>query len=912
MIRYLTWILTILFTLAFAGAVGVLVILYYFGRGLPDYAQLAKYEPPVVSRIYAGDGRLFAEYATQKRVFVPIEAIPRRVIQTFLAAEDKNFYEHSGLDFMGIIRAAIFNFTQRGQNKRPKGASTITQQVAKNLLLSSIATKASYDRKVKEAILSFRIENSLSKDRILELYLNEIFLGAGSYGIAAAALNYFNKSLDELSIAEAAFLAGLPKAPSKYNPKNNYESAKARRDWVVTRMYEERIITREEALAAKAEPIRLQKPDPTHVVKADYFAEEVRRRLISKYGEASLYKGGLTVRTTLDPHIQKIADWALRKGLITYDRRHGWRGPLQHITLKNTEKETWQSALTAILSPPGIGRWQVAVVLKLTDKDVKIGLKSGEEGIIPLSELKWARDYIPPKKKASYNDTTYVPDFALGPIIKHPQDVLAVGDVVLVDHVKDKKNTYSLQQLPVVSGALMVMDPHTGRILAMTGGFSFEASQFNRATQALRQPGSAIKPFVYLTAMERGFSPATIVSDAPIYINMGRGLGTYAPKNVINRHYGPQPLRIGLQKSLNRMTIRLVHEYVGMKPVAKLLEKFGIMDRVPMQIAMAIGAGETTLERLTTAYAMLANGGKKLEATLIDRIQDRHGKTLFTADKRVCSNCHADSWRSQELPTIEDTREQMADPRSTYQITSMLEGAVRDGSARKAQALGKIIAVKTGTTNDERDAWAAGYTPDFVFVTYIGYDHPETLTRGEGGARVAVPVLVDCAEKVLKDVPSKPFPIPAEMKLVRMGNILEAFKKNQSTPRRAASKTPQYSAPSDDYSSPNDYRQYGRSPSYPQNAPHTYRGPQASPYNSHMPPRPQQVAPYNAPQQQRPQYAAPYNAPMPQRPQYAAPYNAPQRQQYPAPYRAPMPPRQTSPYTSHNPGSYGTGTGAVY
>lgn len=814
MIRFFTWTFSILFTLSLAGAMGALVVLYYYGRGLPDYAQLAQYEPPVVSRIYAGDGRLFAEYASQKRVFIPIEAVPKRVIQTFLAAEDKNFYEHPGLDFFGIIRAAVINFTQRGTNKRPQGASTITQQVAKNILLSSISTKTSYDRKIKEAILSFRIENSLSKDRILELYLNEIFLGSGSYGIAAAALNYFNKSLDELSIAEAAFLAGLPKAPSKYNPRNNYEAAKARRDWVITRMCEERVITRAEGEAAKAEPIVLQKPNPTRVVKADYFAEEVRRRLISKYGEAALYGGGLTVRTTLDPRLQKIADWALRKGLIAYDRQHGWRGPLQNIPLTDTDKQTWEAALSSLISPPGIGRWQVGIVLNLTDSGAKVGLKSGETGTIPLSELKWARNYVPPDQHEPPNPDSMVPVIFLGPPIHHPQDVLAVGDVVLVDLINEKKKTYSLQQLPAVSGALMAMDPHTGRILAMTGGFSFEISQFNRATQALRQPGSAIKPFVYLTAMERGFSPATIVSDAPIHIHMGRGLGTYAPKNFTKNHHGSVSLRVGLQKSLNRLSIRLVHEYVGMKPVAKIIEKFGIMDRVPMQIAMVLGAGETTVERLITAYAMLANGGKKLEATLIDRIQDRHGKTLFTADTRTCMGCKAQPWMGQNVPTIEDLREQIADPRSIYQITSMMEGSVRYGTGRKAQRLGKIVAVKTGTTNDEKDAWTAAFTPDLVVLVQVSFDKPQTLGHLQGGARVALPPAVDFLELALDGIPSKPFKMPADMKLVRMGEVYEAFKNNQSVPRRASnspssgygekrsSSYPSHSYPSAGYGAP--------------------------------------------------------------------------------------------------------------
>lgn len=768
----------------------MLVVLYYYGRGLPDYAQLAKYEPPVVSRIYAGDGRLFAEYATQKRVFVPIEAIPKRVIQTFLAAEDKNFYEHPGLDFFGIMRAAISNFTQRGTNKRPQGASTITQQVAKNLLLSSIANQASYERKIKEAILAFRIENALSKDRILELYLNEIFLGSGSYGVAAAALNYFNKSLEELSISEAAFLAGLPKAPSKYNPKHQYEAAKARRDWVITRMYEEGVITRKEAIEAKAEPIEVKKPDPTHVVKADYFAEEVRRNIISRYGEISLYQGGLTVKTSLDPRLQKIADWSLRKGLVSYDRLHGWRGAIQHIDLQNIDKATWEPLLAQLPNPPGISPWKLAIVLKVSDTSATVGLKSGEEGSIPLSEMAWARKSMP--LRVPEGDVR-IPLLHVGPTVTSPKEVLSVGDIIVVEAVKEKKSTFSLQQIPVVSGAVMAMDPHTGRVLAMSGGFSFDGSQFNRATQALRQPGSAIKPFVYLSAMERGFSPATIISDSPISIAMGPGLGTYAPKNVTAQYYGQVPLRIGLQKSLNRMTIRLVHQYVGMKPVAKTIEKFGIIDHVPMQIAMSLGAGETTLLKLITAYSMLANGGKRVEPTLIDRVQDRHGKTIYAADRRVCKDCGSQLWTSQNPPVIEDHREQVADPRSVYQITSMLEGAVRNGSARRAQVIGKILAGKTGTTNDERDAWMFLYTPDIVFGAYIGYDNPQSLGHMEGGARVALPVVVEFAQKALEGIPSKPFKIPPGMKLVRMremsgqpaksgdaGVIYEALKENQN------------------------------------------------------------------------------------------------------------------------------------
>ncbi len=866
MIRYFTWAFTIVFFLCLMGGGGALVVLYYFGRGLPDYAQLAKYEPPVVSRIYASDGRLFAEYATQKRVFVPIEAIPKRVIQTFLAAEDKNFYEHKGLDFFGIMRAAISNFTQRGTNKRPQGASTITQQVAKNLLLSSIANQASYERKIKEAILAFRIETALSKDRILELYLNEIFLGGGSYGVAAAALNYFNKSLEELSIAEAAFLAGLPKAPSKYNPKHQYDAAKARRDWVITRMYEEGVITRDEAIAAKAEPIELKRPDPTHVVKADCFAEEVRRNIIAKYGELNLYQGGLTVRTTLDPRLQKIADWALRKGLIDYDRKHGYRGAIQHVELKDLRKETWQTLLSQVPAIPGIAPWKMAIVLKVSDKSATVGLASGEEGTIPFSELKWARKALP--MRIPEGDVK-VPILHVGPEIGHPSEVLNVGDVILVASVQDKENTYSLQQKPAVSGALMAMDPHTGRILAMSGGFSFEGSQFNRATQALRQPGSAIKPFVYLAAMERGFSPATVISDSQISIAMGRGLGTYAPKNVTTNLYGRVPLRVGLQKSLNRMTIRLVHQYVGMKPVAKMIEKFGIMDRVPMQIAMSLGAGETTLLKLITAYAMLANGGKRLEPTLIDRVQDRHGKTIFAADRRLCTNCKDQGWSSQNPPVIEDHREQLADPRSVYQITSMLEGAVRAGSARKAQVIKKILAGKTGTTNDERDAWMFLYSPDLVVGAYIGHDKPQSLGHMEGGSRVALPVVVDFTEKALEGIPSKPFKVPPGMKLIRMkemsgqpaqsgdaGVIYEALKDDQNLRGRSSySDESTYSSDDilprrgDEYEDPHederDNAAYYEAPEQPNyNVPHqpSYNvPPQAQPVA--MPPPPSEDSP---------------------------------------------------------------------
>ena len=753
MLRFFGWLFTLFAIAIFASAAVIFAALYYYGSGLPDYEQLAKYEPPVVSRLYATDGRLFAEYATQKRVFVPISSMPERVLKTFLAAEDKNFYEHSGLDYTGIIRAAVINIMNMGSNKRPMGASTVTQQVAKNLLLSNISTHASYERKIKEAILAFRIEKALSKNRILEIYLNEIYLGNGSYGVAAAALNYFNKSLEELTPAETAFLAGLPKAPSKYNPKTNYDAAKARRDWVISRMVEEQVITPEEGKEAVETPISLRYADPTHVVHADYFAEEVRRNLVTKYGESSLYEGGLTVRTTLDPKLQKIADQSLRKGLVNYDRRHGYRGPLAHVNLTDTSQDSWLPKLKAQPIPGGISPWLTAIVLKLESNSATIGLPDGQTANVPLANLKWARKYIPHNQ--------------IGPEIKAPKDVLSIGDIVLVSKT-DKDGEYALEQIPTVSGALVAMDPHSGRVLAISGGFSFSGSQFNRATQALRQPGSAIKTFVYLAALERGFAPTTIVSDSPIAISLGRGLGMYTPKNVTERYYGAVPMRIGLQKSLNMMTIRLVHEYVGMKPVKEMIEKFGITDNVPMQLAIALGAGETTVLKIANAYAMIANGGRRVTASLIDRIQDRHGKTIFKTDERTCLNCHNQQWLGQEAPTLKDNGEQLVDPRSAYQIISMLEGAVRAGPARRAQEIGKIVAVKTGTTNQEKDAWTAGFTPNLVVVVYVGYDNPLPLGNMEGGSRVALPIFVDYMKQALDEVPSIPFKMPPGMKIVRI------------------------------------------------------------------------------------------------------------------------------------------------
>ena len=775
--------LGVLFLLALTGAGAGLYVFYHYGRGLPDYQQLADYEPPTVTRIHAGDGRLIAEYAIEKRVFVPVDAIPKRVINAFIAAEDKNFYTHPGIDFMGILRAAVINLQNIGTDRRPTGGSTITQQVAKNFLLTS---EVSLERKIKEAILSFRIEHSLSKDRILELYLNEIYLGFGSYGVAAAALNYFNKSLDELTIAEAAFLAALPKAPNNYNPVRRPEAAVARRDWVIDRMEEDGYISEAAATAAKTQPLVVHNPDDSLFENAGYFVEEVRRELLSRYGENGLYEGGLSVRTTLDTHLQEIARRELRKGLVAYDRRHGWRGPITRVPLA----EDWQAQLKTIEPPPGLDPWLLAIVLGVDKSGAKIGLLTGETGTIPFAELRWGRKVL--------EDQRY------GNPPGKPSDVLQVGDVIAVEKVtktSDDKDyppdTYGLRQIPNVNGAIVALDPHTGRVLAMSGGYSFDASQFNRATQALRQPGSAFKPFVYYTALQAGFTPSTLILDAPIVIDQGPGLPLWKPENYNREFLGPVPMRIGIEKSRNLMTVRLA-QTIGMEKIVQTAEKFGIVDQMPEQLSMSLGAADTTLLRMVTAYAMFVNGGKRITPTLIDRVQDRHGKTIFKHDNRPCEGCQVDGIPEHfTVPEIPDTREQIADPRSAYQIVSMLEGVVQRGTGIRIRAVGKPLAGKTGTTNDSFDTWFIGFSPDLAVGVYVGFDDPRTLGLKETGSSVAVPIFRDFMAEALKDKPAIPFRVPPGVMLVRVDHsdglpaspgdknvILEAFKPGTEPTKR--------------------------------------------------------------------------------------------------------------------------------
>jgi len=784
MLRALLTIVGILLLVVVIGAGGVLFIFQNFGRDLPEYRQLADYEPPVMTRVYGGDGRLLAEYAVEKRVFVPIKAMPRRVVQSFLVAEDKNFYTHPGVDVLSVIRAALTNVRNLGKSKRPVGASTITQQVAKNFLLTN---EVSWRRKIKEAILAFRIERALSKDRILELYLNEIYLGFGSYGAAAAALNYFDKPMGDLSIAEAAFLAALPKAPNNYNPIKKPKAAKARRDWVIGRLLEEGVITDDEAEQARAEPLTVRRRSATEYITAEYFAEEVRRQLVNRFGEENLYKGGLSVRTTLDPRLQAIADRVLRQGLEAYDRRHGWRGPLARLP-EGTRLDIatdWRRELTGIPAVPGIGEHLLAAVLGLNRDGADIGFADGKRGRIPFAEMTWARPWKEGQKR--------------GPKVTSPADVLVPGDVVAVDPVAVPVTTeakgaayptgsYALRQLPDVEGALVALDPHTGRILAMTGGYSYERSQFNRVTQAKRQPGSAFKPFVYLAALDEGYTPSTLILDAPFVIDQGAGLPKWRPANYTKKFYGPSTMRLGIEKSRNLMTVRLA-QTIGMEKVSEYAQRFGIVDLMPETLSMALGSGETALLRLTTAYAMLVNGGKRVTPTLVDRIQDRHGETIFRHDRRNCVNCRATVWTRQGVPVIADTRKKMTEPTSAYQVVSMLKGVIERGTGRRVNAVGKPLAGKTGTTNADKDTWFIGFSPDLAVGVFIGFDEPRTLGRRETGSSVAAPVFRDFMAEALKDKKAIPFRIPPGIRLVRVNAvtgevaragdkkvILEAFK----------------------------------------------------------------------------------------------------------------------------------------
>ncbi len=764
--RVLGWSLALLVGGTVAAIATALAVLVIYGRNLPDYRQLAHYEPPVASRLYAADGSLLREYARQKRLFVPIGAIPRPLIAAFLSAEDKNFYEHGGLDWQGILRAAVLNVRNLLTGRRPMGGSTITQQVAKNFLLSNAV---SLERKIKEAILALRIERAFTKDQILELYLNEIYLGEGSYGVAAAALTYFDKALDELTLPEMALLAALPKAPSAYSPWRNPKRALARRNWVLDRMYENGYIDRQSLAAAKAAPLAPRRARPVEPFRADYFEEEVRRELVRRYGADAVYKGGLVVHTTLVPRLETIAERTLRQGLIAYDRRHGWRGPITRRSISGD----WTDRLAKVPVKLGVPAWRLALVHDLRAEGAVVGFADGHFGFVPFATMRWARPWRPGQR--------------VGPPPKGPEDVLRVGDVIAVSPLRGRARVtiagffdertgaplppvpqYALEQIPDVDGALVALDPHTGAVLAMVGGFSFARSQFNRATQAFRQAGSAFKPFVYAAALEAGFTPSSLVLDAPFVIDQGEGQGKWKPRNYSGKFYGPSTLRRGLELSRNLMTVRIA-QYIGMDRVVAMARRFGIDNGMEPTLAYALGAGTVTPLQLTAAYAMLVNGGKRITPTLIDRIQDRRGRIIYRHDTRSCPGCSAVFWSAgMPPPRIPDTREQILDPRIAYQIVHMLEGVVQRGTGRAIRDLPWPLAGKTGTSNEAMDTWFVGFSPDLVVGVFIGFDRPRGLGPGEQGASTAVPVFRRFMAAALDGTPPIPFRIPPGIRLVRV------------------------------------------------------------------------------------------------------------------------------------------------
>ncbi len=752
-----------------------------YAEDLPTLDGLRHYQPRVMSRVYAGDSHLIAELATERRIFVPVAAIPDLVKQAFLSAEDQKFWTHRGIDPLAIARAGWTDVLQYGSGRRPVGASTITQQVAKNMLLGN---EVSVARKVKELILARRIDQSLSKEQVLELYLNEIYLGLQAYGVAAAAQSYFNKGLDELSLPEAAFLAALPKAPNNYNPFRFPDAAKARRDWVIERMVEDHAITPEQGGAARATPIlpsAFHRPET--VVGAEWFAEEVRRGMVEKFGPDTTTQGGLTIRTSLDPALQAAADTALRHGLMAYDRSHGgWRGPVSHLELSRLDGTMagrgWISRIAGVTRPPGmLAEWRLAIVIEVANDTAQLGwversvVAAGgvRNGTLYLPDVGWAR----PVRGASF-----------GPAPRKMSDIMAVGDVVMVEpqdapagRGPARPDRMLLRQIPLVQGALATIDPSTGRVLALSGGWSFETSQFNRATQAERQPGSSFKPFVYLTALEAGFSPSQKVLDAPFSQTVA-GV-EWKPNNYGLKFNGPTPMRIALEKSLNLVTVRLA-EKVGMDAVAETAMAFHVVDGMPRVLPAALGAVETTVLRQAAAYAGLAMGGKEVLPSLVDSVQDRDGHILWRPPGLSCRGCD----KPERTPSVLDQRKQVADPQSTFQVVTMMQGVVARGTGFAAgQGLGRAIAGKTGTSQDFNDAWFVGFTPDLVTAVWVGYDNNTTLGEKETGGAISAPIWHEFMVAALKGRPNLAFRIPDGVKLAAWdsgsGRVTDGFKLDQ-------------------------------------------------------------------------------------------------------------------------------------
>ncbi|XDZ65002.1 penicillin-binding protein 1A [Alphaproteobacteria bacterium LSUCC0684] len=756
------------FSAVIAGVGFVLWVFWEYGRDLPDYGKLGRYEPPVVSRVHAGNGALLAEFATEKRVFVPVGEMPDPLIHAFLSAEDKDFYSHPGVDIKALTRAVITNISNYRNGRRLVGASTITQQVAKNFLLTN---EVSIERKIKEAILAIRMERAFSKDQLLGLYLNEIYLGLGSYGVAAAALNYFDKSLDTLTLAEMAYLAALPKAPNNYHPTRRVEAAMTRRNWVLGQMEKNGFITPEEMRQAAAEPITIRQQTGVDGADAPFFAEEVRRQMVDRFGAGNFYGGGYSVRTTLDANMQKMADLTLTQGLEALDKRQGWRGPLgQYDSAQNLAEvlEEYGRSMIPGRYPAlvtGVSRRRIEVMVELGPNAKESRIVPGS---IPFSLADWA---YPPRDKNGVRP----------PKVTSMRQVVKLHDIIMVQHpetVPDRlsrlenpgslpEDTWALGQRPLVEGALVALDPHTGRVLAMSGGYNAADSEFNRATQAARQPGSAFKPFVYLAALDNGFSPITRILDAPLVVDQGPGQPKWKPANYTRKFYGPSIMRLGIEQSRNLMTARLAMA-LGMPVVQDYARRFGIDGDMPPFLSMSLGAGETTLIQLTAAYGMIVNGGSHITPSIIDRVQDRYGRTVLKLDQRRCDACNPEIIPAGEVlvpPTLPDTRRRVTDKASAYQMVTMLEGVIKRGTGRMIGDPGFAVAGKTGTTNDNTNAWFVGFTPDLVVGVYIGYDTPRPLGKRETGSTAAVPVFSDFIREIMAGKPAIPFRRPEGVNL---------------------------------------------------------------------------------------------------------------------------------------------------
>ena len=714
--------------------IAVLSILWSFSNKLPDYKFLNSYKPPVSSKVYSGKGELVNEFSAEKRIFVPYNSIPKIVINSFLSAEDKNFFYHPGVDAKGVVRAVINNVKNYLSSKRLEGASTITQQVAKNFLLTN---EVSFNRKIKEAILAFRIERSLSKERILELYLNQIYLGQGSYGIASASLEYFDKPISELNYVESALLAALPKAPSKYNPYKNIELAKFRRNLVLKNMHDNNYITEDQLKDFSNQNIILKKRKRIFLEDSRYYVEDIRKYVVNEFGFDRVYKQGFNIKSPINLNLQKIAVDALRNGIEKYDRRKGWRGALIN---KKVDKN-WQQNLKDFKIERSIG-WKLAIIKKIDKFSVKIETQDKVSGVIKYENISWTK--------------------------KEFKDLLKVGDVIYVKKIKN--NNYELKQLPKVNGAIVVMDPFNGRVYAMSGGFSFMKSEFNRASQALRQPGSAFKPFVYTLALENNYTPSSLILDAPLVLEQGIDLKKWKPENYGKKFYGPSTLRTGLEKSRNLMTVRIAQQ-LGVNEVVKFSKKMGIYNNPDELLSISLGSAETTLLKLTTAYCSFVNGGKKIKPILIDRIQDSEGNTFFNSEKRICDKCDQISYVGKEIPKISDNFDQVFSPQTAYQITSILEGAVQRGTGKKLKDLNLDLAGKTGTTNKNTDTWFIGFTSKLAIGVYVGMDEPQSLGKYETGSKTALPIFKEFIKKAVKKRDARPFKVAKGINMMVVDQI---------------------------------------------------------------------------------------------------------------------------------------------